>query len=439
MLAVQVLILLVLLGFRWSPQLGHSLIDESNPGAPLLVTGTLTAQREVSGPRYLIRARLSARNVSQKAILRQVIKIRVTGAVPAEMVREDEGFFSTETFSPGATEILEVASAPLGEPQGEIETIEFSRDAVTTAKVAFVEFIDGSTWGDQQQGLAGLAERRLRLEKLRSLASTYQMKGEQQFVAELKETSNLALIKILKGTSSAGDPDARVAFQTVEKMLSAAEMHERALTTPRTTPSPPLTSTNAGDDEMTQDAEPNPGSFLVILSDAQVDLSPGAVSITDCLVVLPDGQFRLEHRRQEVPRPDPSSHNLGALPPDPDMTVVFESSLSEVQLARLRDIVNDDQVRNLPTFVPPAKPINATRFHYFTARIGQQPKNLYVGYFIWKGTAVEKTSPASTPENIKKDWLVSESVLNQLGDWFRTIEDLPLHPSNAEPTQCRVR
>src|SRR5438045_7149769 len=70
------------------------------------------------------------------------------------------------------------------------------------------------------------------------------------------------------------------------------------------------------------------GAFMVSISEATID-NKNAVTSTDCILVLPDGRFHLERRKEVAPNPTSSLS-------------IFESSLDSTRLQELQDILKDE-------------------------------------------------------------------------------------------------
>jgi|KBSMisStaDraftv2_1062788.scaffolds.fasta_scaffold30690_2 hypothetical protein len=67
-----------------------------------------------------------------------------------------------------------------------------------TAKVEFVQFEDGSVWGNKNSAIDAFDTRARRLHFLNVLEQTYNEGGEQNFLDKLSTTSDVFLIDLLK-------------------------------------------------------------------------------------------------------------------------------------------------------------------------------------------------------------------------------------------------
>jgi hypothetical protein len=164
--------------------------------------------------------------------------------------------------------------------------------------------------------------------------------------------------------------------------------------------------------------QPAPEPLLVKVGEAKVDNVSGVVT-NDCMLVLPDGRFRIERGRQVVPA---------------DGSVkVFESSIDSSQLEALWSIVRSQDTDETPTEVAPTAALNVPWFTrvYVTLEIGGRARRS--GYWKWRGETPELDR---TPDEVKKRWQDSEKKLQPLVEWFHGIEALKLIPSDTEPNQC---
>jgi hypothetical protein len=115
---------------------------------------------------------------------------------------------------------------PYGEPQARVDPGASGPTAI--AEVEFVQFVDGTIWGDRAAGKDLLQERSLALDKLKFLSDTYRMKGEQQFVSELKNPSELVAILNLQRLYSSNKGNATAVIDKITGMLEQANQHLHA-------------------------------------------------------------------------------------------------------------------------------------------------------------------------------------------------------------------
>jgi hypothetical protein len=73
----------------------------------------------------------------------------------------------------------------------------------------------------------------------------------------------------------------------------------------------------------------------------------------------------------------------------------------------------------------PHFPISTSTIEILTVEFNVKGARRHVGYFRWVGVgaATSGTSPEDTPDNVKKDWSTSRSVLQPLASWFDKFEN----------------
>lgn len=178
-------------------------------GSPFEVSGKLSVRETVAGNEVQSswEENITAKNISQKPV---VLLIGILDAVGPHshggyaMIMDQ--FFSQHVIEPGDTVPLAEGTTERGECC--INPLDKPRDPKAGFRVEFVQFLDGSTFGDPVSAKDALASRTLTRNFLRKLADTYSEQGEQKFEAQVKEEHGpmLALIRMTadkKGTSAA--------------------------------------------------------------------------------------------------------------------------------------------------------------------------------------------------------------------------------------------
>jgi len=163
-------------------------------------------------------------------------------------------------------------------------------------------------------------------------------------------------------------------------------------------------------------------SLLIRITEAQINAtSQGGVS-SDCIVVKTDGQFHLERRLQQLP--------------DPNATVrTYDSSLTDMQLQWLRNILSEDRMQKLPAFVMP----DSTGPEFLRRGVAvdfiQDGVARTAGY-IGSAGAVPENQPANASSSVKKSREDAEIALQPLMDWFHGVEETKLSPSQPKWSAC---
>jgi hypothetical protein len=166
--------------------------------------------------------------------------------------------------------------------------------------------------------------------------------------------------------------------------------------------------------------DPN-AAFLISIAEGTVD-NESVTTHSDCILVLPDGRFHLERRKQVEASPTTTLD-------------IYESALDSTHIQRLRGILRITSAKESLGYPLPIFPMSASWFSTFNAKIPKNGQVHTVGYWKWRGGTAE-TSPNSTPENIKKKWGELEIGLRPLAEWFHEIVALEKFPTNSDSTLC---
>lgn len=162
--------------------------DASEPGSPFAVTGTVTIRETLSGDRLesAFSDTISVRNVSNKTVLVAVFQLDVKPAYagPESDTRQYECFFARDVIPPGHDHDISRPSS--GSISVELMTPGRLPDVPRAQlRTLFVQFTDGSTYGEQTHARHILSLRRQTWQHLKRLDRIYAHQGEQEFVQEL--------------------------------------------------------------------------------------------------------------------------------------------------------------------------------------------------------------------------------------------------------------
>ena len=156
--------------------------DSSAPGSPLQVTGNFRFTDQLSGNSVVSSSEyeLKATNVSGKGIIFMLVRFREAGTRGGGSLHiiQWDNFFRTEEIVPDKTFVLDRSSGGF-QTECCINPLESGVDPVAELSVLYVEFADGSTWGDKSEGADILATRSLIVEHLGELDAT---RDDQAFV-----------------------------------------------------------------------------------------------------------------------------------------------------------------------------------------------------------------------------------------------------------------
>ena len=135
-------------------------------------------------------------------------------------------FFTSEMLKPDASDVWHDSFGPFGEPTGETELKP--EEPRATARIIFVQFEDGSIWGDPAKADDASRDRVLTQNELKLLIETYRTEGKEQFFTELMKPTRLAAIGTLQRLYADTKDTDRVITKAVS-MLKIAELHRSAI------------------------------------------------------------------------------------------------------------------------------------------------------------------------------------------------------------------
>jgi hypothetical protein len=198
----------------------YDLQNLSSHRSPIQITGYVTLQ---DNPAENIRSywvHASAKNTSKKGIAAWFASLETGGGGGPELnLKESHDYFFTgdvlapndaEAISAQSCSIRLVLRAPNGNP--DTEKVEGSAlHPTASVRVEFVQFTDGSIWGDRDQAAQVQLERRETLDKIKSLEQIYSKHGEKAFMDALSEPTALACFERVKTLCRNGNADSSCA------------------------------------------------------------------------------------------------------------------------------------------------------------------------------------------------------------------------------------
>jgi hypothetical protein len=232
------------------------LVDKTGSDSPLEVSGRVLL-RETARANELEwswQDKVAIKNVSSKPILLFVATFTEIGRHPAPAGRhsapgngptyefDNDRFFSETLVQPG--EVLALRDTTPGTPNIAccINPLAEVRDPSAEYRLHFVQFADGSSFGDPAEAQDALALRQTIMKGLRELIQSYVELGASGFSAKLKEPSTFSTTgvhgQILARYQDGGVP---AALGDAQRMLATAERHAAMIASTGTGPtsSPP--------------------------------------------------------------------------------------------------------------------------------------------------------------------------------------------------------
>ena len=214
-----------------------SVVDRSFRGSPLLVKGNVTAKdRPREKLRYSVAGRVWLTNISSKPILLTIVSLEGTN-VPGVNDKWSQDYYFSDSFEPQSTENHEWTFGPFVSRM-EVKSDEGSKwvdlepergaPQKVTASVLFVQYADGSSWGDKEEANTVLAVRKQTIERLMALASIYREKGETALVDALSESTDLPAVSSLQNFCQHNNDKSKV-VDRLFRMLATVDEHARMM------------------------------------------------------------------------------------------------------------------------------------------------------------------------------------------------------------------
>jgi len=177
------------------------IVDKSGAGTPFEVSGKLTLRESVRANEleWSWGEKVVIKNVSGMAILLFVATITEIGRHSAPVSRrpalgdgatyqlEDDRFFSEKLLEPGEAIVLRDTKPGIPDVACCVNQLAETHDPVAEVRVHFVQFADGSVFGDPAEARDSLAIRQTILHGLHALLQRYEQSGESSFAAKLSE------------------------------------------------------------------------------------------------------------------------------------------------------------------------------------------------------------------------------------------------------------
>jgi hypothetical protein len=208
----------------------YDLVDVSGHRSPVHIAGSVTFSDNSSKvTRYSYQVDASAVNVSKKSVLLLCLRFQTSGgsAPGLDDVYQNEYFLGEGTLAPGALESVHLLPSRFSAPKvNGLPSVEPSTLSPTaTAQVEFVQFTDGSIWGDRDAAAEVLRVRWATVRQLATLEHTYVQSGEQAFQGELSKETLLPCINSLRDACKDKLDYSGCELDRVQRMLEAARKH----------------------------------------------------------------------------------------------------------------------------------------------------------------------------------------------------------------------
>lgn len=204
-------------------------VDMSAGGSPLAISGTLWLARRLRDSKLLTSedAEVIGRNISNKPIV-TLVTLMTGGST--KYTQQFEFFFNPALLEPaGTVAIAHKQGLWQGWSESPTSATELpSADASAEIQVLFVQFADGSTFGDKRIGRDYQITQHKTWMLLSELKQLYQNRGEAEFAKALDNQVQSDLINLTLGTirETKQRRGSAAAFDRLNSMLAVAEQRK---------------------------------------------------------------------------------------------------------------------------------------------------------------------------------------------------------------------
>jgi hypothetical protein len=203
--------------------------DMSDKGSPIQVSGYMMLRHDSSNPfPFSYEESTSVKNVSAKSILLMVVHLEATSG-PGSDERYSQEYFFADALAPGQVEVNHEPERKFGVAVVNGEPLSYKRDPhpAAQAHAEFVQFSDGSTWGDADSAEHLLEARRQTLAELNRLEHLYEQAGESAFLDEFARADDFDnIFRQLKSGCSDKAAKPNCAYNSVHRTFVIAKQHE---------------------------------------------------------------------------------------------------------------------------------------------------------------------------------------------------------------------
>jgi mannitol/fructose-specific phosphotransferase system IIA component len=206
--------------------------DLSDKGSPIQISGHMTLGYDSANQfPFSYQESLSIKNVSAKSILLMVVHLEATSGPGSDETFSQEYFFG-DPLAPEQVEAHDFPEQRFGTTLVNGEPMPYKPDPrpAAQAHAEFVQFSDGSTWGDEDSAQNALGIRRQTMGELDLLEHVYEQAGESAFLDELAKADEfLNVISQLKSRCSDKAMYTSCTHKGVHQTFVTAKEHEAAL------------------------------------------------------------------------------------------------------------------------------------------------------------------------------------------------------------------
>jgi hypothetical protein len=207
--------------------------DTSDKGSPIQISGYMTLRYDSENRLpFSYEESTSVKNVSAKSILLMVVRLEASSG-PSQDEKYSQEYFFGDALAPGQVEVNNNPEQRFGAAVVNGEPLPYKKDPhpAAQAHAEFVQFSDGSTWGDADSATGVLELRRKTLEELDLLEHLYEQADESAFLEEFAQADDfIGVLRQMKDRCTGKTADSKCAHNIVHRTFLTAKEHEAAIT-----------------------------------------------------------------------------------------------------------------------------------------------------------------------------------------------------------------
>jgi hypothetical protein len=203
-----------------------SISDDSPAGGPVSITGTVTFRDS-----FNVDCSITGHNHSSKSIITSAVELKLTkpSGEPGQFMFDRDHFFKPLTISLPNSDFIISSDCQVGT---ELDVPRTPKTPEARARVIFLQYEDGSVWGNAKVGAQLMAQRTEVLAFLKSLKSAYSADGPDGLGKAMAKDqkpgtmvwSKLAALRMIRDASGIS-----AVAETVEQNLATAERRKDLL------------------------------------------------------------------------------------------------------------------------------------------------------------------------------------------------------------------
>jgi len=206
--------------------------DLSDKGSPIQISGyTILGYDSTNQFPFSLERSTSVKNVSPKSILLMVVRLEASSG-PEQDEKYSQEYFFADVLAPGQVEVNHDPEQRFGTPVVSGQSLPYKKDShpAAQAHAEFVQFSDGSIWGDADSAINVLSIRRRTLEELDLLEHLHEQADESAFLDEFARADDfLNVIRQMKDMCREKTADSKCAYDLVHRTFLIAKEHAAAV------------------------------------------------------------------------------------------------------------------------------------------------------------------------------------------------------------------